>query len=464
MKTCIFILSLILSSISFSQIEGDWHSAFVVMGNPQRLDIKITQGQRYKVVLSFPDFEESRSLSATNVSFTDDTLRFEAKELSATYQGVFSDENQTISGVLKQSGMKFDINFQREYQEKIELVRPQHPSGTPDYLVKEGSYKNKRSDFKIAYTVTYPIEITSETPIVILASGSGPQDRDETLLGHKPFWVIADYLTKEGNIVYRFDDRGTAKSQGVFADASLLDLATDVAMMVDLAREEDWYDGNPIGVAGHSEGGMHSLLATKMTKHIDFLVFLSCVGTNGRDVLIEQQYLISKKSGESEEDARWVENVFTNLTNIISKYPKDQAQDSLNVYLTREYENAPSDPEMSLLQFIITFSTFNSEYGREFLEFETVDYLKKFKGPIYVVNNAEDIQVPAVKNNEGFELAISKKSKAAGSKIYIELGVNHLFQKCVKCTIDEYGELEETFSINVLEDLSTWIKQTDLNN
>lgn len=458
MKYLFCIAILVVSNLTFCQIEGDWHSSFKVMGSPQRLDISVEHSSEITIELSFPDFEKSKAIAATEVQFNDDTLSFTAAELNAKYKGVYNANKKLIIGKLKQNGMSFDITFTRDFQEKQVLNRPQEPQGKPNYKVEALQYKSTFSDIALDVEITFPNEFSENTPIIIMASGSGPQDKDETMLDHKPFLVIADYLTKKGNIVVRFDDRGTGKSEGNFTKASLQDFATDVLSMIEMMKSRTETKNNPIGIAGHSEGGMHSLLATKKSKDIDFLVFLSCVGTTGREVLVEQNYLIAKKSGETEEDARREERIMLHVSEFIYKYDKAQAQDSITDYLTKAYNNSPKKIDIPLMQYIWAYSAFNSDYGRQFISFETKDYLKKFKGPVYAVNNEMDIQVPAVSNSEGFENAISKKSAKQNPRIYIEPGLNHLFQTCEKCTLEEYGELEETFSYKVLEDLAKWIK------
>jgi alpha/beta superfamily hydrolase len=296
---------------------------------------------------------------------------------------------------------------------------------------------------------------------VVLASGSGPQDRNCEILGHKPFLVIADHLAKNGIATLRFDDRGTGKSSGNFQEATLEDFASDVlACVAYIQKDPSLKDRVKIGLAGHSEGGMHVLMAAKKNKKIEFVIELASVGTSGKDVLIEQQYLIPLKNGGSQEHADWNKKLYTGMTRIVLKYNQEKAQDPLTNFLDSMYQIAPKEvkEQSNIFNFKIGMNMFmNTTWMRQFLAFETADYLKKLKIPVLVINGSEDIQVPGLEAQEGFEKHLSPKSKIV-SNLALLGGLNHLFQTCTTCSIYEYGELEETISITVLNMMTEWIK------
>jgi hypothetical protein len=201
-------------------------------------------------------------------------------------------------------------------------------------------------------------------------------------------------------------------------------------------------------------------MAAKGNKNVAFVIELASVGTSGKNVLVEQQYLVPKQSGKSEEYALWNQELYAGLSQIISSKSQQKATEPLNSFLDKMYVSSP--PEYKDLTNIFNFKLalnmlLNNDWGRQFLTFETKDYLSKLKIPILAINGSQDIQVPAISNNKGFSQNFSKKSKSASRAIIIE-GKNHLFQTCKSCSVMEYGDLEETFSEEVLILMKDWIK------
>jgi len=278
-------------------------------------------------------------------------------------------------------------------------------------------------------------------------------------MGHKPFWVIADYLSNNGIGVLRFDDRGVGKSTGVFSKASLFDFASDVEACYKYVKKN--FKGHKVGLAGHSEGGMHTLIVAAKNPKLDFLIQLAAVGTNGRDVLVEQQYLIPKSSGKSEAFAKANSMLYDSVTNLLILHDKEVFPKKVKELMERNYSELPEayKKEGSSEEFIASFTNFlNNDWGRQFMSFETKKYLEKIYCPILVINGSEDIQVPPTKNQEGFRNGFSIQSKNLNhSKIRLVPGLNHLMQSCKSCTIMEYGDIDETFSPIVLKSMTDWI-------
>jgi hypothetical protein len=278
-------------------------------------------------------------------------------------------------------------------------------------------------------------------------------------MGHKPFWVIADYLTNNGIGVLCFDDRGVGKSTGEFSKASLFDFASDVEVCYKYIKKN--FKGHKVGLAGHSEGGMHTLIVASKNPKLDFLIQLAAVGTNGRDVLVEQQYLIPKSSGKSELYSKANSMIYDSVTSLLTSNDNQEFPSKVSEFLKRNFDQLPEDykKEGTMEEFAATLTNFlNNDWARQFMEFETRDYLSKIHCPILVVNGSEDIQVPPIKNQEGFRNGFSNQSKSLSrSKILLIPGLNHLFQTCKKCDVIEYGELEETFSPIVLKAMMDWI-------
>ncbi|MFT5857936.1 MAG: alpha/beta superfamily hydrolase [Flavobacteriaceae bacterium] len=458
MKALILII-LFLPITLFSQIDGEWHGSFVVMGQATLLDLSVTSDTAHQsITISDPE-GAFKDMSMVILKLDDATISFEAKQIGATYKGDYFVDGDSIYGTMRQGDVLWTISFHREEQEMPAINRPQEPKEPYAFTQEEVMVPN--GDISLGATLTLPINYRSDLPIVILASGSGPQNRDCYILGHKPFFVIAEHFAKKGIATLRFDDRGVNESSGDYKSASVEDFASDVEACVKYISSQKRFKKNLLGLAGHSEGGIHTLMAAKGNRKVDFILQLAAVGTSGRGVLVEQQYLIPIQSGNSEELSRWNQSVFDGMCAIVSKYAIAEAQDSLTTFLGAKYDSAPEEYTSTTgkLAFMVSSATFiNNEWARQFVAFETADYLKKIKVPILCIAGGADIQVPAESNIAGFEQNFSKKS-SKHSKTIIVPGLNHLFQQCESCKLEEYGELSETFSPIVLNHMSDWIKE-----
>jgi pimeloyl-ACP methyl ester carboxylesterase len=456
MKIALFAFILCISSQLFGQITGVWHTSFTVAGTNNRMDLYIDGiGRDGTLKIGLPDIAEFEPKLMEEASITKETLEFSWQTLALKYKGKYSSKGDSIYGIMSQSGLEWNVTFKREEQELKKSLRPQEPKAPFDYTIEEFNITNGK--FNIGATLTTPKNVKN-FPIVVLASGSGPQNRDCEIMGHKPFWVIADYLTRNGIGVLRFDDRGTGKSTADYSKANLEDFSSDVEACYKFLRKK--YKKNKIGLAGHSEGGMHTLIATTKLKKVDFLIQLAAVGTNGRDVLVEQQYLIPIKNGQVEELAKWNSSTYDTLTKLLITTPKADFANQVIAFVERNFETIPSElkEKATKQEFINGYISFlDNTWARGFMQFESSTYLQKITCPILVINGSEDIQVPPLKNQDAFRNNFNEKSKAK-SKVVLFPGLNHLFQTCKKCSILEYGDLEETFSPKVLNEMVGWIK------
>ncbi|NRA13853.1 MAG: alpha/beta hydrolase, partial [Crocinitomicaceae bacterium] len=380
-------------------------------------------------------------------------IEFSWAAIGLSFEGVYSDKESNIKGKMFHNGIEWDVVFTKERPKNAILIRPQEPKGPFDYTIEKIKIKNGK--YVLGATLTLPKEFSESSSIVVLASGSGPQNRDCEIMGHKPFWVIADHLAKNGIACLRFDDRGVGESTGYFVGSGLSDFASDVVSCVKYLRKTKKYKENKIGLTGHSEGGMHTLIAATSYKKVDFIMQLSSVGTNGGEVLIEQQYLIPIKSGAPEVNARWNQSVFAGSVEIIKENKQEKAVPLLTEFLEKKYEEAPQEykDKMKKQAFIdATIGFINNDWARDFVNFDTQDYLEKLKIPLFAATGSEDIQVPSVSNLAGF-----KAYRGASSQTSSMGGLNHLMQTCETCGIDEYGSIEETFSMGLMDMMVKWI-------
>ena len=316
----IFTLPIILSQ----EVVGTWHGLLDV-GKELRLDIHISKsGDTYSGKLDSPD-QGAKDIPATKVEFTNNTLVFEVKNLGVSYSGNL--KSDSIDGTFKQGGFSTKLLLTRSIVELKAANRPQNPLGPFDYLEEEVSFENKVEKFNLSGSLTYP-KGEGPFPAVILVSGSGAQDRNEEIFEHKPFWVIADYLTNQGFAVLRYDDRGTAKSEGNFETATSVELANDAEGALDYLKANPKINAAKICIAGHSEGAMLAVILAARRKDIHSIALLAGPGIQGSELLLLQQYLINKANGIPEKSNkamqrfnRKIYKIVVNQSNITDSKP-----------------------------------------------------------------------------------------------------------------------------------------------
>jgi pimeloyl-ACP methyl ester carboxylesterase len=459
-------IALLISAFFFSwvvnaQFQGTWYTSFATAGNAARIKMRVIQGGP-EVFLEFLDLPEQKEKEMTLVQIKDSTLSFRWANLGINFTGKYHVQDSTIVGSMDQGGLKWDVVFHRAIQDPIEIRRPQEPKPPFDYFKEDRVIVNGEISLGATLVLPKDFEKQSNLKIVILASGSGPQNRNCEIMGHQSFWVIADHFAKNGIGCLRFDDRGVGESKGKFQEATLMDFASDVNSCVEHLSKGPFLKKAVIGIAGHSEGGMHALIAASKNKNVDFIIELASVGTSGRDVLVDQQYYIPKQSGGTEEHANWNKSLYAGLCDLMLIKNKEQRAIEISMFLDSMYNIASDDYKASttIFNFKIGMNMFiNNPWGEQFIKFKAEDCLKKIKVPILAINGGADIQVPPIENSVGFQKGFSKKTAAdPRTKAIVVESLNHLFQRCEKCTVIEYGDLEETFNVEVLNIMTDWVK------
>ena len=299
-------------------------------------------------------------------------------------------------------------------------------------------------------------------PAVILISGSGAQNRDEELLGHKPFLVIADYLTKNGIAVLRFDDRGTAMSKGDFKTATTLDFSTDVEAALQYLQTRKEIDQKKIGLIGHSEGGIIAPMVAAKSKKVSFIILLAGTGIPGDKLLLLQQELIGRASGISEEDLQKSKIINIEVFDLVKKETNlEQLKKDITALITKSIKSDPNTqiPDgISESDFIaMQVNEITSPWMQFFIKYNPAIALEKVGCPVLALNGDKDMQVPSKVNLEAINKALTK----GGNKKVItkELpNLNHLFQECKTGAPQEYSEIEQTFSPLALVEILNWIQ------
>jgi len=460
MKKLILIIStLLLTLTNYGQdITGQWNGVLKVQGIQLRVVFNINSiDNNFVSTMDSPD-QNAKGIPVTTTSFESPALKLTISNLGVEYKGVLGDNN-IIVGTFKQAGQSFPMDLSKEKIKKKELIRPQEPKKPYPYYTEEVSFTNSIDSITLSGTLTLP-SATGKFPVVVMISGSGPQNRDEELLGHKPFLVVADHLTKKGIGVLRFDDRGTAKSTGDFKSATSTDFANDVLSAVTYLKTRNDIDYKNIGLVGHSEGGLIAPMVASESKDIDFIVLLAGPGISGYDILLLQNELISIANGTDESKLQTELALLKGGLDIIIKGDDlDEIKSVLRDYFQKELnKNAELLPEgIKKNQFIEgTVDQLATSWFQFFLKYDPASSLVKVKCPVLAINGEKDLQVPSKVNLD----AIEKYLKEGENNNFVvkELPhLNHLFQECSTGSPNEYGEIEQTFAPKALLEISNWI-------
>ncbi len=394
-----------------------------------------------------------------NVQVVSHSLTLQVPSIKGSYEGKINAAGTEISGTWKQGGGELPLILTRD-SKVPETKRPQDPVKPYPYDDEDVAYANPSAPgVTLAGTLTVP-RGDGPFPVVLLITGSGPQDRNEMLLGHRPFLVLADYLTRRGIAVLRVDDRGVAKSTGTFSTATSADFATDVRAGIAFLRRHKRIDPSKIGLIGHSEGGLIAPMVAADTPDVAFIVMMAGPGVNGEKILYEQGALIARAMG-APESAVTAERTNQQEMFEIVKHESDPAaaQKRLVEIGKRELGKLPADQQKAAggeAGVAAQVSQINTPWFRYFLAYDPHSALKRVKCPVLAINGEHDLQVPPSQNLPEIESAL----KEGGNADYTvkELpGLNHLFQTAKTGAPSEYSQISETISPLALKTMGDWI-------
>ncbi len=380
------------------------------------------------------------------VTVDGDTLKLDLSQLHASYEGKRAGKDR-VTGTLTQ-GAPLPLDLQRG--EVPTLRRPQEPRPPFPYAIEDVSVPNKAAAVELGCTLTHPK--APRFPVVILITGSGHQDRDESILGHKPFWVLADALGRQGIGALRCDDRGGDRSTGNFAKATTLDFAGDVEAELAWVKARPDVDGKHIGLLGHSEGGLIAPIVASRSKDVAFLVLLAGTGLRGDEIIVRQTGLVARAEGAGDKKAAQEEAQQQQVVAILVNEKDDgKARRKLEALLAPPRSPAGTPPSAAVEQQLRTLL---SPWYRTFLTLDPQPYLHKVKVPVLALNGARDVQVPPAE-----DLAAIRAGLAGDADVTVrELpGLNHLFQTCKRCSVSEYQTLEETMAPAALQLVVSWV-------
>ncbi len=447
MKNIILFLLLFAALQSQAQIEGYWKGEMNV--GVQKLetafDIKAVENG-YAATFDVPA-QGAYDIPVDETTFQDGHLQLTMSALGARYSGTLKDD--VIEGEFTQNGMTIPLNLARAEKKEQQKTRPQDPQPPFHYQIEEVTFVNEKEGNTLAGTLTIP-EGEGPFPAMVLVSGSGQQNRDEELMNHRPFWVIADYCARQGIAVLRYDDRGVGGSDGEVKNATSMDFSYDAEAAFDYLRKRKEINATKVGILGHSEGGVINFMVSARRPEVAFLVSLAGPSVNGIAVLKEQQAAILRASGMTEEMVQFNGNANAQMFDIIETSNDREEADTLLRQLLKGWGYNEELTEQTVGQMA-------SPWMYYFLRYDPTDAIVKTNCPALLLNGSKDLQVIASQNLPGYEKIIAEHGKT--NLTLRELpDLNHLFQHCETGSPNEYFEIEETISPEVLEMIVEFVK------
>lgn len=407
-KALAVLFALLLSITAFAHnFTGSWTGIISAGESSLHIVFNISQDAEGNTVCTMDSPDQSvKGIPAQIVFESSDSISIRISNLGIEYNGKFNGD--MICGVYSQLGLELDLDLKNE---QIVYYRPQNPLPPYPYTTEEIEFVNDEANATLSGTITYPVGYIQgkKVPVVVMVTGSGPQNRDSEIYEHKPFLIIADYLARNGYATLRYDDRCVGKSTGRFQAETTKEVAKDAALAVKYLRDTKKF--SKIGVLGHSEGGNVAFMLGS-DKLIDFAITMAGVGVQGDECLYQQGIAIAKQSGQEYQ-----------LT-------KEQLREYLIGTMSPWYEF--------------------------FLDYDPASDISKTTCPVLVMNGEKDLQVIASSNVEAIKGNLPKNKK---SQVKIYPGLNHLFQECTTGLPTEYINIEQTISPIVLEDIAAWLKQ-----
>jgi pimeloyl-ACP methyl ester carboxylesterase len=429
-------------------LEGVWEGPVNTFAGKVTIRVHVRQTPDGKLDLKMDVPEQGASgIPIPISSFEGGVFKWEIPTIKALYEGKLKEGGREIEGTFTQISPQ-PLTLRKLDKPPAAPNRPQEPKPPYPYLTEDVTFSSAADGVTMAGTLIMPPAGGGKHPAVILVSGSGPQDRDEQLMGHKPFWILADFLARRGFAVLRYDDRGFGKSTGRFTGSTSTDFSRDAEGALNYLAKRAEIDPKRIGFIGHSEGGIISPMVAVRRPEVAFLVLMAGTGVHGKDVMEEQAKRILKAAGVDEKVIE--ENTATQKTimDILAKQPDDAAARKMIIESMEGKPNAEATAQMGA-----------SPWFREFSFYDPAPALEKVKCPVLAVNGELDLQVLAEQNLPSIEAALKK----GGNREYriVRLPkLNHLFQTARTGHPTEYGQIEETMAPVALQTIATWLRQT----
>ncbi|WP_444886595.1 alpha/beta hydrolase family protein [Microbulbifer sp. JMSA008] len=455
----LILAALLTSNAMATDIEGDWRSMLKTNDEkiiPIVIQLEENSGE-WTGVLNSPSLEEMK-IDITGLEVADNRIAFEVEALDIKYEGSYINQVDLIAGANIKKGAPHLTLFSRinDYIGGSSNHSQTQKKSIP-YIIEDVNFKNKETSNIISGTLTKPTSRIKATAVLI--SGTGPQDRDESLYGHKPFAVIADHLTRQGYAVLRYDDRGVGGSSGSHQTATTKDFASDTSAAVDYLNSRSDLPQGKTGLIGHSEGGMIAPMVASRRDDIAFAILLAGPAVKIPTVLVDQLYRGRKFNGLSEEILNKLKEldkeILEKIGNLELNEPLNDAIEDL-IYSSIRLEGVPKE------DINTQFEEVKKEYSllifRDYLKFNPEFYLEQIKAPLLALNGSLDFQVDAKMNLGNIQSVLNRTGHKDFTVIELDR-MNHLFQIANKGSSTEYAEIKESFSPKALSVISDWLNE-----
>jgi pimeloyl-ACP methyl ester carboxylesterase len=443
-----------------AQVAGDWLGALDVGAAKLRLGLHVEKTGDGALTATLDSIDQGAKIPVDTAVFESGTLRLSLKAIGGSYEGTLNAEGSALEGTWSQGGRKLPLTFHRQ-EAPFALNRPQLPKGPFPYESREVTFNSEAENVRLAGTLLLPAG-EGPFPAVALVTGSGPQDRDETLMGHKPFLVIADALARRGIASLRWDDRGAGASAGDHMGSTVDDFAADARAAVAFLRSRPEVDGSAIGIVGHSEGGLTGPMVAVADKSLAFLVLLAPPGEPLRSLLTRQtralyhlqgldEKLIDRALAAQNEDLELIADPSMTVDQLQEKLRAISA--SRRKQFTDE-ERARLGITADAIEGNIRVAT--TAWFRSLTRQDPAVNLRNVKIPVLALFGDKDFQVDAQVNAEAVRAALAA-AKNPDHEVRTFPGLNHLFQHAKTGGMDEYATIEETFAPEALATIGDWI-------
>jgi pimeloyl-ACP methyl ester carboxylesterase len=466
---CIVSVAAVSVPLTFAQtngekaqtLDGTWLGKLKFSGVEVRLvfNVKTDANEVLTATLDSPD-QGASGLPIDQISLADGKAVLESSKIGARYEGTMNEDGSELDGKWIQGGVSLPLTMKR-VDEVPKPNRPQEPKKPYPYIEEAVTYRNTGDDVTLAATLTIPRE-GGPFPAVLLITGSGAQDRDETVFGHRPFLVLADFLTRRGIAVLRADDRGVGGSTGNLADATGEDLARDALAGIAYLKTRKEIDPKRLGLIGHSEGGIIAPMVAVQSKDVSFIVLMAGTGVTGEQIIEGQIIRLLKAAGAEQaviDQSLAIQRQIcaiakqeTDVTTLKQKVREALIESSAKLDDKQKQALGYSDADIDAKAAGAALPLF-----RYFITYDPRLTLRKVTCPVLAIDGALDVQVSADENLPEIEKAL----KAGGNRDVTTrklAGLNHLFQTAQTGAISEYVQIEETISPPALETITAWIE------
>jgi len=429
----------------YPRIEGIWLGELQMPMQSIRLVLRVErENEGFRVTADSPD-QGANGIPVSSLTIDGDSVEFTIGAVGASFSGTLDGEAGTISGDFEQGNETLPLVFHKT-DEIPEARRPQTPEEPYPYRAEEVTFPGGVDGVVLAGTLTLP-EGDPTYPGLVLVSGSGAQDRDETIMGHKPFLVLADHLTRSGIAVLRYDDRGTAASTGDYSAATISDLADDAEAALSFLISRDEIAKGRIGILGHSEGATVAAMVGARRNDIGYVILLAAPAVPGEQILLRQVEQLLELSGATPDE---VELRVEQNREVYDLARQGKSLEEIRAKLSEMLPPAQVEAQMTAVI---------STWFRHFLVYDPATAISKLEMPLLALYGENDVQVDPLLNIPPLKKALAGAGNARAQVEELH-GLNHLFQTSESGSPFEYGTIAETMSPDVLDRIADWILQT----